>query len=248
MTLQFINPSWTAPPAVRACCTTRVGGVSEGQFAGFNLGIRSGDTPEHVAANRQTLKDSLDLTQEPSWIWQIHSARVVVADAVGDDEQADASWTSSKGTVCVVMAADCLPVLFAAQDGSCVAAAHAGWRGLSGGVLEAVIEALPVDASQLMAWLGPCIGASAFEVGEDVFSAFVRCNPDLEKYFVARAVPGKWLADLQGLARARLQAAGVQNITVERACTYSDPYRFFSYRRDGAQSGRMAGLIWIDPE
>jgi YfiH family protein len=241
-----IDVDWPAPAAVRAVYTTRSGGVSHGPYAGFNLGARSGDDPAAVITNRRLLRTTLGLAREPGWLHQVHGRRVVRLPASEMEPEADASFATEAGIACAVLAADCLPVLFCADDASVVAAAHAGWRGLAAGVLEATVKSLPVPASRLLAWLGPAIGPRAFEVGDDVYDAFVRDDPDAAVAFVPGGSPGKWYADIFMLARRCLVAAGVARIYGGGTCTWSDPARFFSFRRDG-KTGRQAALIWMAP-
>jgi YfiH family protein len=239
----LIELNWPRHPRVRAASTTRLGGHSQAPFDSLNLGVLVQDDPSAVAANRAALRVALQLPAEPTWLHQVHGAGVVRADVAAPMTRADASWTDSPNAVCVVLAADCLPVLFAADDGSCVAAAHAGWRGLAGGVLEASIAALPVAPVRLSAWLGPCIGPQAFEVGEEVRETFVAQDPAAAACF-APARPGKWMTDLAALARRRLMIAGVNRVYGEGACTVTDAHRFYSFRRDGV-CGRMASLVWL---
>lgn len=242
----WIVPDWPAPRNVKAFITTRSGGVSVGPHASFNLGLRADEDPVTVAQNRAILQQHLP--QTPKWLRQVHGARVVDADAVdpeGESPQADASVAHNPDTVCPVMIADCLPVLFANRAGTRVAGAHAGWRGLSGGVLDNTVQALREagDAPQdLLAYIGPGIGPTAFEVGADVHAAFTAQDAGAASAFVAHA-PGKWLADLFALARRALARAGVTAVYGGELCTYSDPQRFYSYRRDRV-TGRMAAFIW----
>ncbi|MBL8523203.1 MAG: peptidoglycan editing factor PgeF [Betaproteobacteria bacterium] len=244
---QLIVPDWPAPAGVRAFFTTRVGGVSEGPFASLNLGLHVGDDPALVAENRARVR--AHLPDEPVWLNQVHGSNVVNVRAdthYRDLAPADAAVSDVPSRVCSVMVADCLPVLFCDTEGKWVGAAHAGWRGLAAGVLERTTAAMPVAPSNLMAWLGPAIGPTAFEVGQDVVDAFVRHDPTASSAFKARVnATGKYLADIYTLARQRLNAAGVNRIYGGDFCTVSDTSRFFSYRRDG-KTGRMAGLIWID--
>jgi YfiH family protein len=243
MRSDWILPDWPAPPHVRAVITTRNGGVSAGPYASFNLGRSTGDDPVAVAANRETLRALLP--QEPRWLKQVHGARVLRADDVSDFPEADATVAHARGTVCAIQIADCLPVLFSNRSGTLVAAAHAGWRGLAGGVLDNTIAAMTaagVAASDVLAYIGPGIGARAFEVGEDVYQAFTEGDPDAASAF-ARHGPGKWLADLPGLARRALTRCGVDAVYGADVCTYSDPARFYSYRRDKI-TGRMGAFIW----
>jgi YfiH family protein len=236
-------PDWPAPAGVHALVTTRRGGVSTGPWASLNLGTAVGDDPEAVATNR-TLLAAL-LPGPARWLRQVHGNRVVAAEDVVAPEEADASVTTRDGVVCAVQMADCLPVLFASVDGSRVAAAHAGWRGLAGGVLENTVAALGCAPAGIMAWLGPAIGPHCFEVGEEVLEAFVARDPGASVCFAPQG-PGKWLADLPGLARQRLRAAGVTSVHGGALCTHSDPERFFSHRRDRI-TGRMAALVWRSP-
>lgn len=240
----LIVPDWPAPRAVRSLLTTRSGGVSAAPYASLNLGDHVGDDRRAVAANRALLRQALG--GDPLWLEQVHGTRVVDAAACpsGDPTvQADASLAREPGVVCAVMTADCLPVLFCDDAASVVAAAHAGWRGLLAGVLEATVAAMAVPANTLQAYLGPAIGPRAFEVGDEVRSAFVAADLAMAAAFVPLR-PGKWLADLYQLARLRLAAQGVVRIYGGDCCTYSDASRFFSYRRDG-QTGRMASMIWL---
>ena len=240
----WIVPDWPCPPTVRALITTRLGGVSTGQYSSMNLGDSVGDEPEHVLENRRRL--CLHLPSEPRWLKQIHGKVVVEAntttEAVTDPPQADAAFTSEPGIVCALMVADCLPILLCNRDGTKVGAAHAGWRGLCGGVIENTVGSMKVSPVELMAFLGPAIGPDAFEVGEDVYSEFVDHETRAATAFRSHK-PGKWFADLYELARQRLQNAGVAAIFGGTLCTYNEPARFFSHRRDKL-SGRMAALIW----
>lgn len=266
----LVRPDWTAPPGVGALMTTRAGGVSAGPLASLNLGRTVGDTPEALAENHRRFAASLRAREDdgatparPVWLRQVHGSHVLELDEQTPDrpdEPADAAWTRTPGVACVVGAADCLPVLLAAPDGRAVAAAHAGWRGLAGGVLEATVGALErgagVRPAELLAWLGPCIGPRQFEVGADVLRAFgvEPSAADAPGFRYAPRPDGapRWRADLRGLARLRLQRLGVRRITASQACTYEDESRFFSFRRDGQReppspSGRMAAAIWLQP-
>lgn len=235
-------PDWPAPRNVRALMTTRAGGVSVPPWDSLNLGIAVGDDPDAVRENRARLRTLLPA--EPRWLLQVHAARVVDAAEVVDLERADASHTDRPGIVCVVQTADCMPVLFTDRAGTRVAAAHAGWRGLAAGVLENTVAALGGDPAGLLAWLGPAIGPTAFEVGDEVRAAFVDVSPRAADAFVPHG-DGKWLADLYALARQRLAAVGVGDVSGGGFCTVTDRARFFSHRRDRV-SGRMAALVWID--
>jgi polyphenol oxidase len=238
----WIVPDWPVPRRVRALITTRNGGVSSGPYASMNLGLRVDDDASRVAANRRALRQFLPA--EPSWLHQVHGTKVVDAANITDPVEADASIVASPGCVSAIMVADCLPVLFARRSGSAVAAAHAGWRGLAAGVIENTVRALDADPQNLLAYLGPAIGPAAFEVGAEVRDAFIAVDPAAAGAFHAYK-PDKWLADLFALARQRLASAGVTRVYGGGHCTYSDPARFFSHRRDKV-SGRMAALIWID--
>lgn len=237
-----IRPDWPVPARIQALATTRLGGLSMGPYAGLNLGQHVGDAPEKVAANRALLRAALPT--EPAWLEQVHGIAVAEVGPSGATlQRADAAVSDTAGAVCAVMTADCLPVLFARDDGSAVGAAHAGWRGLNDGVLEATIAKLG-EPARLLAWLGPAIGPDAFEVGDEVRAAFMAHNPQAEAAFRTCKVEGKWWADLYLLARQRLVAAGVQQVYGGGLCTASDPEHFYSYRRDRT-TGRMATLIWI---
>jgi hypothetical protein len=236
----WIVPDWPAPECVRALITTRAGGVSAGPFASFNLGLRTGDDPQAVAANRAALGSLLP--RPPRWLRQVHGARVVEADALTEAPEADAAVARRAGTVCSVLIADCIPVLLADRAGTAVGIAHGGWRGLAGGVVENAVRSMAVDPGGLIAYLGPGIGPAAFEVGEDVREAFLARDAGAAAAFAPHA-PRKWLADLFLLARRCLTRAGVAEIHGGTLCTYSDARRFFSYRRSRT-TGRMAALIW----
>lgn len=236
----WIIPDWPAPTQVRACVTTRAGGASQAPFDAFNLGDHVGDDPAAVAANRQRLQETLGC--RPAWLSQVHSAVTVEADPA-QLPSADASWTDAPGIACTVLTADCLPVLFCNLDGTRVAAAHAGWRGLAGGMLESAVAALQTPGEQLLAWLGPAIGPEAFEVGSEVREAFVAQHVQAAEAFRPSHNAGRFMADLYQLARIRLAACEVSAVFGGGFCTFNDP-RFYSYRR-AARTGRFASLIWI---
>jgi hypothetical protein len=237
----MILPDWPALPRVKSLMTTRQGGVSSAPWASLNLGDHVGDNPAHVAANRARLREQLPA--EPGWLRQVHSARVVELGRDANPE-ADASFTREKGRVCAVLTADCLPVLFCDRAGSVVAAAHAGWRGLADGVLEATVAAMQVPPGEILAWMGAAIGPQAFEVGDEVRQAFAGRHAEAAAAFVPQPTPGKWLADIYQLARIRLGHAGVQAVYGGGRCTFSEAESFYSYRRDGV-TGRMASLVWL---
>lgn len=236
----WIVPDWPAPANVKALITTRAGGVSTGPFASFNLGLRTGDDLRAVAANRDRLNALLP--RQPSWLRQVHGARVVDADGTTDEPEADAAIARRPGTVCAVLVADCIPVLLTDRAGTTVGIAHAGWRGLARGVIENTVRGMAGDSSHLIAYLGPGIGPDAFEVGSDVRDAFLEGDAGTAAAFVPHAA-GKWRADLFQLARQCLRRAGVAEVYGGTLCTYSDTLRFFSYRRSRI-TGRMAALIW----
>ena len=244
MDLEWIRPEWPAPVSIRALSTTRAGGVSRGTYASLNLGQHVGDLPDSVATNRAKLQSSLGRAQ-PRWLSQVHGTRVAMLDGMPVREAADAAVATSPGEACVVMTADCLPVIFCDEGGTMVAAAHAGWRGLSTGVLEATVEAMAVTPAKLMAWFGPAIGPQAYEVGDEVRDAFVQHSIRATEAFQADKAPGKWWCDLYLLARQRLEVLGVKSIHGGGLCTYTERERFFSHRRDG-QCGRMATLVWLE--
>jgi hypothetical protein len=241
----ILRPDWPAHARVRAAQTLRFGGVSRGAFASLNVASHVGDDPDAVAENRARLRHTLGLPSEPLWLTQMHGTDVADTDTDSDASRtADAVVMRRAGKVCVIQTADCLPVLVAHQDGTCVAAAHAGWRGLSAGVLEATVHALGEPTDRLIAWLGPAIGPDTFEVGDEVRAAFLAHDTRAASAFVGNA-RGRWQADLYLLARQRLLAMGLAEIYGGGLCTAADSRRFFSHRRDGA-SGRMATLIWLD--
>jgi len=242
MAADLLIPDWPAPANVRSLQTLRTGGCSPAPWDSFNLGDHVGDELRRVAQNRAALRQHLPA--EPLWLRQVHGIAVADASMPGDASEADAAFVRQPGKVCAVMTADCLPVLFCDRAGTVVAAAHAGWRGLQAGVLEATIGKMGAPAGDLLAWLGPAIGPQAFEVGEEVRAAFVAHDPLADDAFVPHGA-GKWLADIYRLARRRLTAAGLTSISGGDFCTVGDARRFFSYRRDGV-TGRMASLIWLE--
>ena len=241
--LDWITPEWPAPAGVCALVTTRNGGTSAAPWASMNLGTRCGDAPEAVAANVRLLREVTGV--EPRWLNQVHGTTIARVEEMGGIVEADAAVTSELLRAAVVRIADCLPVLFCNDAGTEVAAAHAGWRGLCAGVLEATVGALRSPPQDLHAWLGPAIGPTAFEVGSEVRAAFVtKAGAAAEAFVPFPGRDGKWLADLYALARQRLREAGVASIHGGGFCTVHDEERFFSYRRDGV-TGRMAAMIWL---
>jgi len=247
----YLFPNWPAPANVRAATSQRTGGHSKGDYESFNLGAHVGDDERAVAANRSQLLQELQLPAKPQWLEQIHSDRIVEAKTDGLVRTADASFAAAPGAVCAVLTADCLPVFFCDKSGTRVAAAHAGWRGLAGGILRSSVEALDCDPQQLLVWLGPAIGPQAFETGVDVLEIFfenalggehaeeiAQCfRPHTKK-------PLHFLGDIYALARAELRQLGVSEIYGGDRCTFTEEEHFFSYRRDKT-TGRMASLIWL---
>ena len=252
LVIPLLRPAWPAPPGVGAAMSLRQGGVSGGVWASLNLGGAVGDEPAAVAVNRERFADVLGA--RPVWLRQVHGTavrRLGASDPGCDLPPADAAWTTEPGIACAVLVADCLPVLFAARDGSAVAAAHAGWRGLAAGVLEATVGALAdgagVAPQDLLAWLGPCIGPQQFEVGADVLLAFGQdpAAPDPQRFKPRPRADGsaRWLANLPLLARDRLRAVGLVDVSGADRCTVEDGSAFFSFRRDGV-TGRLAAAVW----
>ena len=237
-----IVPDWPAPANVRAFVTTRAGGVSVGPYASLNLADHVGDDPAAVDENRRRLR--AHLPSDPLWLVQVHGSRVVRVEQAAAGAEADAAFTRQAGRVCAVLTADCLPVLLCNDVGTVVAVAHAGWRGLAGGVIEATLRAMNEPPPRLLAWLGPAIGPQAFEVGSEVRAAFLAHSAEASAAFAARE-NGKWLADLYRLAGQRLNALGVERVFGGGFCAFNETERFYSYRRDKA-TGRMATLIWLE--
>lgn len=241
----LLIPDWAAPKNIGALVSLRSGGFSQAPFESLNLGDHVGDDPRLVEANRQRLADWAGLPLgRVQWLKQVHGTDLVKASPEQGVLEADAVWTDQPGVGCVVMTADCLPVFFCSAQGDRVAVAHAGWRGLLNGVLEATLAVFdrPED---VLVWLGPAIGPDHFEVGDEVFRQFVASHPDNQQYFrPSPSQPNRWYADLYQLARASLGRCGVHRVSGGGFCTYADSKRFFSYRRDG-QTGRMASLIWL---
>lgn len=242
--LNWITPTWNAPLNVKAYSSTRHGGLSLSPFDSFNLATHVGDEPASVAANRALLKQNLALPSEPCWMQQVHGTQVLSAASENMEACADASFTTARGQVCVVMTADCLPVFFCDRAGTKVAVAHAGWRGLAAGVLENTLDALAVPPEEVLVWLAPAISVKAFEVGEDVRVAFMAQDAHAAQAFIFKDET-HWFADLYLLARQRLAARGVLAVAGGEYCTFSEPELFYSYRRE-AKTGRMAHLIWLE--
>lgn len=245
MPREWVVPDWDAPRGVRAFVTTRAGGVSTGEYAAMNLGMSSGDDPHNVARNRAIVIE--ELPSRPQWMKQVHGTAVADLDRLEGSQGpvADAAVTSTPGLVGVVLTADCMPLFVCDAAGSRVAVVHAGWRGMAAGVIENTVRAMQVDPSQVLAWMGPTIGSDAFEVGAEVREAFVAHDDGAGEAFRDHT-PGKFMADLYGLARRRLARAGVARVHGGGFCTFHEPERFFSYRRAKA-SGRMGAFIWMEP-
>lgn len=241
MTSPWLIPDWPAPANVRACVSTRAGGVSQAPFDSFNLGDHVGDDPAAVAENRRRLEQAQGC--RPAWLSQVHGIEVVEAD-LSRVATADANWSATPGIACAVLTADCLPALFCDRAGTRVAAAHAGWRGLAGGVLEATLDKLAVPAAEVLVWLGPAIGPQAFEVGPEVREAFLAEHAEAAAAFVPSVNAGRYMADIYQLARIRLAARGVTAVYGGGLCTFSDTGRFYSYRRN-PRTGRQASLVWL---
>lgn len=248
--MDFITPDWiNAPDNIGAISTTRTGGFSRAPYddgaggGGLNLGVHVGDDPGAVAKNRALLRTVLPA--EPAWLSQVHGTVVLDAADAADAPNADASIATRAGVVCVIQTADCLPVLFCDMQGTTVGAAHAGWRGLAAGVLENTVSRMrDAGAGDILAWMGPAIGPRSFEVGQDVFDAFVERDTSTASAFKAIPDQRKYLADIYSLARARLTSAGVGQVCGGGLCTVTDARRYYSYRRDKL-TGRMATLIWL---
>ncbi len=240
---KLIVPQWPAPAGVAACSSTRIGGVSEGAWESLNLGAHCGDDLNHVEENRQRMFAAGQLPSKPVWLEQVHGTAVLrLTGEPYASKRADASYSNTPGSVCAVMTADCLPVLFCNRAGTEVAAAHAGWRGLCAGVLEETVACFADSADNILAWLGPAIGPQAFEVGSDVREAFMAHDPQAESAF--RPVGEKYMADIYQLARQRLTHLGISQIYGGDRCTFTEKGDFFSYRRDKT-TGRMASFIWL---
>lgn len=253
--LRYILPQWRAPAGVRALATTRIGGVSPAPWNSFNLGVNTADSPDCVEANRSILREILPPQVQIQWMQQVHGGDSLLVRGPPDQErlpQVDALVTSCRNLACVVLTADCLPILVCDRFGDEVAAIHAGWRGLCAGVIESALAQMQAATSDLHVWIGPAIGGDAFEVGEEVLQRFLSSHliePNMVGSF-CRPHPnrqGKYLIDLAGVAAHQLRRCGVAHVTQSELCTFTDPARFYSYRRDG-ETGRMAALIWIDKD
>lgn len=243
--VSVLSAAWPAPPAVRACTSLRAGGYSSGPYRGLNLAAHVGDDAAAVESNRRALAATLTLPAQPLWLDQVHGTRVVDAAAAAPGVTADAAVAHRSGVVCAVLTADCLPILLCDTAGTRVAAAHAGWRGLAGGVVAAAVAAMETPPAGLMAWLGPAIGQRCYEVGDELRQAFPASAGAGAGTAWRAAGPGKWYADLYALARLILHTHGVTRVYGGGHCTFTEADRFYSYRRDGA-TGRMATLIWLE--
>lgn len=240
----FIEPNWPAPSHIKAYTTLRSGGLSAAPYNSFNLAQHVGDHPEHVNQNRNLLKKELHLPNDPVWIQQIHSTQVVAATFENRNKEADASFSNQANQICIVLTADCLPILLCDRHGTQIAAVHAGWRGLAHGIIEETLNSMTVPGHDLLAWLGPAISQPHFEVGHEVRELFLKAHPEAEIAFIP-SPNQRWLADIYTLARIRLKKWGVAAIYGGDYCTYAEKENFFSYRRDGDKTGRMATLIYI---
>lgn len=244
MTVAWLQPDWSTPANVVAGTTLRQGGISRGAWESLNLGGHVGDAPTAVRENRRRFAQACRLPSGPLWLEQVHGTRVATPENAAS-APADALVTDCPGLVCVVLTADCLPVVFAAADGSEIGVAHAGWRGLAAGILEAAVARFAAPPERLLAWLGPAIAQPAFEVGDEVREAFAGTDPGAAACFAANA-RGRWQADLYGLARRRLERVGVGGVSGGGRCTFDEPAAFYSYRRDGP-CGRMATFVYRAP-
>lgn len=239
-----IIPNWNAPKQIQAFTTVRNGGVSQAPFDSFNLGSHVNDNLADVMKNRELLVEKFQLPQMPLFLNQTHSTKVIRLPYTGTDLEADAVYTNQPNQVCLIMTADCLPALFVSQNGKEIAAAHAGWRGLCDGVLEATVAEFECEPAQISVWLGPAIGPNAFQVGNEVIEQFCAFDPNAEEAFIEDgSTSGKFLGNLYQIAKQRLNKLGIVNIFGGDHCTYTEKEHFFSYRRD-KQTGRMASLIW----
>lgn len=250
MKRHLLIPHWPAPSNVGAAITLRSGGASEAPFSSNNLALHVGDCEDIVLANRKALVKDLNLPTDPRWLDQVHGTDIVYAPTAEGVPIADASYTNITDSVCAVLTADCLPVLLCNQSGTQVAAVHAGWRGLSNGIVRNAVQTFDEHRGQVMAYLGPAIGPDAFEVGVEVLQAFIdkaqstQQRQAIEKCFVPGLDQGKYMADIYALARAELGACGVLSVYGGEHCTYSQPDQFYSYRRD-VKTGRNGSLIWL---
>ena len=244
MSNNLIYPDWPAPDNIKAVNTARIGGISSPPYDGFNLADHVGDDVDRVASNRDYLIELAQLPSDPLWLEQTHSTLIIDSQNWHSGIEADAMISHNTNHVCVVMTADCLPILLCNQQGDTVAAVHAGWRGLAAGIIEKTIHSFSCNPYDIVAWLGPAIGPNQFEVGEDVYHAFTQHDPQAKLAF-QQSDSEHYLADIYRLARQRLNNLGISAIYGGDYCTVTDHQQFFSYRRDGV-TGRMTSLIWID--
>ena len=240
----YLTPEWPAPANVRALTTLRYGGYSTGPYTSFNLALHTGDDPNDVSKNRGLLRSCFGLPAEPIWLQQVHGNRLIEAGPTVVDTRADGCWSRTPGYVCVVMTADCLPVLICDRRGAEVAVAHAGWRGLYAGVITNAVNIFQSDPAELVVWLGPAIGPLAFEVGLEVMESFTTKCPANKSAF-KQVDDTHWLCDIYQLAKIELAALGVTTVHGGNECSYADEQRFYSFRRDGI-TGRMASVIWLE--
>ncbi|MES2998253.1 MAG: peptidoglycan editing factor PgeF [Pseudomonadota bacterium] len=243
--LALITPDWPAPPWIKAATTTRRGGFSDPPFDSLNLSLTVGDNPDSVIQNQKLLKSSLGLPKNPLWLKQVHGNKAVSANSALIDLVADATYSQESHVVCAVQTADCLPLLVCSRTRYCIAAIHAGWKGLASGIIENSIKSLDCSADDLLVWLGPAIGPQAFVVGAEVVKAFIEKDHEAKAAF-RQIGNNHWQANLYQLAKRRLAILGVKAIYGGNYCTYTDKDQFFSFRRDKV-TGRMASLIWISP-
>ena len=242
MTDSWLQADWPAPSFIQAGTTLRQGGVSRGEYSSLNIAAHVGDELAMVEKNRL----SLNLPNEPQWLEQIHSTKAILLPHEKSVPKADAAYTEKKNIICSVMTADCLPLLITNKQGSCVAAIHAGWRGLCNGIIEATIKSLPAEPESLLVWLGPAIGPDVYEVGEEVYDAYTKDNNEAKQAFTSVSEK-HWLFDIYELAKLRLQKLGIKQVYGGDHCTFTEKDMFFSYRRDKV-TGRMASMIWIEPD
>ncbi len=243
--IEVIRPDWPPSERIRALCTTRHDGNSTGAYEGLNLAQHVGDDNQSVNSNRQLLRQQLDLPGDPCWLNQTHSTDVtLLCGSHSYQVNADAAISRQPGMIAVVMTADCVPILFCNRDATEVAAIHAGWRGLVDGIIEKTLNNMRSDAVQLLAWVGPAISQSRFEVGPELFELFVEKDEQAESRFKANR-PGHWLCDLPGLVQDKLRQQGVSGVYLSGICSFEDESRFYSYRRNKV-TGRMASMIWIN--
>jgi len=249
MNSNWIKADWPAPDFIKAGTTTRQRGKSTAPYASFNLATHVGDNLESVIQNRNQVRTGLSLSNQPQWLEQIHSTKVVLLPTNESLPKADAAYTTQKSVVCAVMTADCLPLLVTDTKGTCVAAIHAGWRGLADGIIASTVKKLPVKSELLLVWLGPAIGPEVYEVGEEVYDAFTRMDEEAKQAFKPVIKPASakqhWLFDIYSMAKLQLGRLGIANVYGGNFCTFNEKEKFYSYRRDGV-TGRMASLIWID--